>query len=205
MWDLPNATDVSLAFGSILTGFAAMLGALAAWRGLSVWKAQELWRGNHDLARSLAVGIKKREDAIAHVRNPFSWAGEAQIAQDTPEYQRRQRQAEAKYQARWDKLVDARQSIYELEMEASVLWQGEFDASINKLNRLENELNIAISEYIEDLSHEHSGEPSPDERERSREIRRTIFSSYEKDEFGEKYKSAVETALEFLRSKMERK
>ncbi len=203
MYEVWQAPEVVTAFGTLLAGAAAFGGAIIAGIGLNSWREQSKWHADRDLAKQLLVVPFTRSHAFDHVRNPFGWSGEEELGdEEVPQDEQKLRGLQAKYERRFEKLMDARKQFYPLELEGDALWGRELVDLVRPLTVLEHELQIEIQEYIESHGSRYTRREyftSSEEMKRNRGI---VFAMGSRDEFGPKYKAVVERLESFLRSKL---
>lgn len=204
MYETWQAPDIVTAFGTLLAGAAACSGAFIASLGLNSWKRQAKWQTDRELARAVFVALRKRQDAIYHVRNPFGWSDEYEVDDESiPEWQRKWKGLENKYQKRWDKLIEVRQIFYPVELEGDALWGEGFVSLCAKISNLERELLLAIQLLVEDHAPENSDQSIFGSHEEKLLNRRVVHARVNNDEFGSKYDAAVADLKSYLRQKLE--
>ncbi|WP_243614070.1 hypothetical protein [Shimia aestuarii] len=204
MYDVWQAPDVITAFGTFLAGSAACMGVVVAAIGLNTWKKQLKWQADRELAKSAFVGLKKRHDAVLHVRDPFGWSSETEIdTEDLFEGDIPFKKVEHKYQSRWNVLQEAKRDFYPIELEGDALWGSEFVDLCRELRRLEGELLLGIQDYVESHDPRYASQGFFSTRDEARENRALIHGFGKRDEFGPRYEKAVERIERFLRKKLE--
>lgn len=204
MYEVWQTPDVVTAFGTFIAGAAACGGAFIGLVGLTSWKKQAKWQTDRELARSIFVALRIRQDAIHQVRSPVSWSDKNEIKDNSAtDEQREWRRIERELQERWDKLVKVRTSFHPLELEGDAIWGVHFVSLCEKINSLERELYLAILLHVESHDPDNSEHSIFDSREAKTLNRRVIYASGTKDEFGSKYDEAAADLENFLRNKLE--
>jgi hypothetical protein len=204
MWEVWEAPEVVTSFGTLLAGVAACVGVFIAGVGLTTWKRQIKWQEERTVAKSLFVALRKRHEAIKHIRNPFGWSDEYELPENSvPEHQKKWKGTELKYQKRWDKLVEVRQEFYPLELEGLAYWGDVFDAHCKLLKQKETDLLIAIQEYIESQEPGFSRSEYFGSQEEANQNRDVVRAGGSRDQFGPEYTNLVQDLEVYLREKLE--
>ncbi|MCK0151521.1 hypothetical protein MWU54_15875 [Marivita sp. S6314] len=202
MYELPHTPDILSAFGSLITGVAALAGATIAGFGLDRWKKQRKWEQEDELARRLFVGFRKRYDAFKGVRGAFFFAGELAKAKREledvgTEYDDT---TEGATIIRWQRLERIRDEQYGDIIESAALWGVEIETLEAELLRIEQRVLLAQQEYYQ-LNKDRS---TPDARRSLPEVARVAFSSAE-DPTHEEYEKVIGDVRQILVRRMDRK
>jgi hypothetical protein len=202
MVETGTISDAITALGTFLVAVAAIGATTAAFIGLNTWKHQSKWQTNYELSKSLLVGVKKRRDAIKHIRNPFGWSHEEELeGSDIAEDEVKWRGIQKKYGDRWDKLTNVTQDLYAQVLEAQALWGNEFQTLETRLSNLETDLLIEIQLYTEMHNPLHRGRDhfkSQDEESRNHQV---VFGAGSENAFSKKYEGACSELENFLLGK----
>jgi len=149
-----SVAQVAAAANNGLTGIAAIIAAVVAWKGLQTWKRQLLGNANYDLSRRLLRATYRLREAIRWVRNPYMSVGEMDSAmkaaglEDSSPNRPDDRAGDLAYQARWRKVVDAQLEFAAEILEAEVLWGPEVRQRAETLASAIGELHFALSRYL---------------------------------------------------------
>jgi len=213
MYEVWQAPEVIVAFGTLLAGTAAVAGAFIAGIGLSTWKVQANWHAERDLAKEILTLIYLHRDAIAVVRHPAIWAAEtAEAVKDRGELgdidrdTRRFEENAAVYEKRWQKITDVRSDLYPKLLEAEVMWEIGAKEIMKPLFDLETELRIAIQNYLRASNptlQDAYREAASERFESKRDIMYDEMT--DDDEFRSDYNAALVPIEDFLREKFGRK
>lgn len=134
--------------------FTLSMGAYVGFRGLQAWKIQLKGNQDYNLAKSMLINIYKYKESMFQLRHPAVWTYEY------PEFTREEldkmnhtqksyREISYAYQKRWERLIKIKPALYEMVLESQVLWGNSLREIIEKLFKLEFQLQSAISNYIE--------------------------------------------------------
>ena len=197
--------DVLNMGANLIIAASAATASVAAVRGLNTWKNQREWEERRRLALNLAVAFYKRRDAVRHVRNLFGWSDETDF--DNPNVTDQEKEwygVSSKYRKRLEKIVEANQEAYPVNIEAEFVFGPDFKAIEGAVRGLEMELFFAVEDHVASFqprSGELRGFESDEARKRNDRIIHGTWS--EKDEFGTRYTKAFDAVIEFIRWKAE--
>lgn len=149
---MPLDQLASIARDLIVT-IAAAVGAVVAVCGLNTWNRQLKGGSEYELARRVLKRTYLLRDAFMRVRSPFMFATEMPkpptVGDRVPtrEEERYYGVSEA-YQARWNRVIEARTELQSELLEAEVLWGKEAIKDFEPLFKLQGELLLAIQHLV---------------------------------------------------------
>lgn len=174
---LAESSTVANISAAIVAG-CAVVGAGVAVFGLSVWRRQLRGTSDFETAKSVLRGVYGYADALRNVRNPFMFGSEFPERSENEsheDYERRKMRTA--YGQRWIRANEAAAALGGPILEAKVLWGREFDANLNELKQLRNELLAAVENYL--MDREGEIKPTAEERKATRQM---VFGSWSKDD-----------------------
>lgn len=200
-----TAHVLSTLANAILAG-AAVAASIAAFLGLDTWKKQKIWDRDHELARRSLVALYSLRDKVYEVRNPFMFEGERKPDKDAPEAEKESWAAGTRraYARRWSHVRETTIDVRSLLREADAVWGGELSALYETVSKLNHELFVAVSLYLDAVS-----ESDPEMRKELNAIRKEkrdiLYElSGDKDEFRADYAKALEPIESYLGGKLGR-
>ena len=191
MWNLPSATEVLIAFGTLITGAAAFWGAATAFTGLDRWKNQKVWEDSRQLARDLALNARECSDNFHSLRSPFMSAGEMDAAyadkfEKAIDHFSEKERSEASILAldlRLQRLNEPLQRLYAKLVEADLLWGTSLEDHHSEMRRI---INKVISAHeLKEMEHDRAARNS---------YRRTAYGLRD-DEIGSQFENLVKAIV----------
>jgi hypothetical protein len=145
-----TAETIGIVKDIVLT-VAALIGMIVAVFGLNTWNRQLKGGAEYELTRRLLKCTYRLREAIKGVRNPTILPSE-QVITDGEKHERIERQKYLglafAYQARWEKVVAARDELQTELLEGEVLWGDQIYEKFDLLFKLQNELLADVNSYL---------------------------------------------------------
>lgn len=137
-----------------------------ALEGLHVWKRQLVGKDEYDLAKKLMFNFYQYREAMSMVRHPAVWAfeypkDEGQELQWQDSSVRHKGLIHA-YGKRWEKLGEIKALILTAILESQVLWGDDLRKICDKIFKLEHEIYVEISFYLQKMDPEQKIEDKCD-------------------------------------------
>ena len=190
----------------VLVAVAAVVGAVVAVRGLSTWNRQLRGSAEYDLAKRVLKVTYRLRDAIQGVRHPVMWAAEmpAPPEAEAVKMSREERThygSSLAYQARWQKVVEARTDLQAELLEGEVLWGAELGRRFDALNKLQHELLVAVRSALTLMDPKAPEARKNVTQKRQEKVRDIMFdeSGDEGDEFTKDLGLAMAPIEEYLK------
>lgn len=187
---------------------AAGIASFVAVTGLTTWKRQLKGNAEYQLARRLLKSVYALRDAIALVRNPFQSAGEiaqalreANINVDYRDKGFQVLSAQAVYQHRWNRVVEASSALQVDGLEAEALWGPVIQEHLRALSALVSELSFSIQMYLRNLERP----PRDQTSDQMRAIDAVIYEvpgSEHANAFSKKLAAAISNIESFIQPKL---
>lgn len=143
---VPVAKDIVLTLTAVIASIVAVL-------GLNTWNRQLRGQVEYELTRKLLKSAFKIREALKGVRSPFMFGYEQPLpekadAEKMTYEQIRQYGTARAYQARWDKVNEARAELQTDLLEAEVIWGDVIQQKFSKLFELQGELFSIVQSYL---------------------------------------------------------
>ena len=146
--------EVVTAAQDVVLATCAIIGTVVAVKGLNTWHRQLKGGVEYELSRRLLKNVYRVRNALAQVRRSAMWSAEMP---EPPEEQsatmsndeRRHYGIAGAYQARWQKVADARLDLQTDLLEAEAFWGRDFLNHFEKLEALERELFQAVRDNLD--------------------------------------------------------
>ena len=193
----------------VITG-AATTGAYVAWKGLGEWKRKLTGHFEYDLSKQILVSLYKFREAINGVRNPVIWANEFPYPPKEKAVTMNRTEIDyyatsGVYQARWDKVQEAKALINADLLEAEAIWYFDLKELFKHIYKLEHELYTRIRHYVE-LCDPNKSEASKEAIRnidaKNRDVMYGALSDGEEDEFNDDLVAAIGEIEDFLKPKL---
>lgn len=196
---MPVAKDIVLTITAVIASFVAIM-------GLNTWNRQLKGQVEYELTRRLLKSAFKIREALKVVRNPVMFGYEQSMpekaeAEKMTNDQIRHYGTVRAYQARWDKVNEARAELQTDILEAEVIWGHVIQKKFRKLFELQGELFSVVQTYLvaTDPSKPQSSRDSYHELIKTkRDIMYDISSDDEPDEFTKDVTNAVKEIEDYL-------
>ena len=150
MWDLPEAPEIIVAFGTLLAGTAACVGVFVALSGLNTWKKQNSWHHGYELAIALYGTFRQRRAISHYIRSPHSnppLLDDESLEQEIRD-QRKKNNRIGIQLLYWRASKDIEISQARLFDEAKLRWELDFEKFSQKIIDLEYELICTLDDVI---------------------------------------------------------
>lgn len=197
------------ASANVVMAGAAVAAAIAAFRGLSTWKKQNIWTADTDLARRIMIATYRYRDALYSVRHPAMSNSELRIneaeADGLPDAELRRRGVINAYAKRWERHSEKRNELDALLLEADAVWEEELSKLFEPLKTLEHELFVYIKLFL-DANYYGDTELAKSYREILGEKRNILYDRLddEKDDYRQDFLKALKPVEVFVRGKLGR-
>jgi len=137
----------------LILAAAAITGSMVAVKGLSTWRRQLKGQAEYELAKRILKITFQYRDAINRVRHPMMLSYEMPYppkdqAENMNEEQIRYFGTSKAYQARWDRVTKARETLYPELLESEALWGNDLENLFKVLYKLENKVYIIIEYHL---------------------------------------------------------
>lgn len=191
----------------IVLTLTAITGAIVAVKGLSTWKRQINGQAEYNLSKNLLTNLFKYRDTISNIRHPFMSSREQTPPPDeerqkmTPEQIRHYGTFKA-YDARWNKLAEVRPQIYANMIEAEALWGDEITKLWEKMIDKENDLLIAIQDYLTFINPDIDFFDKEHLKPEHRNVRKIVFQGSRDDPFKPEFDSRLKELTNYLKDRL---
>ncbi len=204
--------DVIKAIGNskdALQAIFAVVGIVVAILGLRTWKQQLAGKAEYELATRLLRTIYTVRDRVRSLRSPFISAGEMYAAgkekvDDEKELNRLLNQndklAEFAYQVRWERVQEAVSDLVVEELEAEVLWENKVKSKFKPFYDCLSDLQFSLEDYLSMRRGDYDPVSDEDMLERKRVVLRGWGTrADQKDEFGNRFSTAIQELTQEIR------
>lgn len=143
---VPVAKDIVLTITAVIASFVAI-------KGLNTWNRQLKGQVEYELTRKLLKSAFKIRETLKVVRNPVMFGYEQPMpekadAEKMTYDQIRHYGTTRAYQARWDKVNEARAELQTDLLEAEVIWGEVIQKKFSRLFELQGELFSFVQSYL---------------------------------------------------------
>ncbi|NEG82923.1 hypothetical protein [Pantoea agglomerans] len=191
----------------IVLTLTAITGAYVALKGLSTWKRQISGQANYSLSKSLLVNLYKYRDIISSIRHPAMSGRE--LNQSAPDEIANMNESQARfhnthkaYEARWKRISEIRPEIYANITEAEALWGVEIVNLWDDVTKKENDLLIALRDYLEYLNPDIDRSDKEYLRGEHRNVRRIVFEGGDDDPFKTDFDLKLNEITKYIKKKI---
>lgn len=195
-------TDWLTATSAMIAAVAVACTAYFAKQGMSVWRQQMRGKDEYKLARDLLASIYKFRDAMHDARHPFMTIVE-KPPRDEAEHmssgQIRFYGLSRAYSNRWNKVSKQHRKLYKNWIVAQAVWGDKLVQLVQPLHEQEQELRVAIEEYLELIKPEDQTNVRENAK-RLRELRPMLYGLPE-DEFGQQIENSIKPLEQYLKQK----
>lgn len=203
--EAPRVLDALRVVLESITALAALTVAFAAWRGVSLWRAQLEGTAEYEVARRVLREVYRLRSAVASARAPGSFAGEA--ADRTRQGDEPQETAQALdlahvYSKRMDRVLEVRTALQLTELEALALWGAKVSEVLGPLYDKVGELFAAHNIFHNQNIRQARRRQAQDSTEQLRRFEGIIWaygSGDGKDDFAAGFSKAVQDAEGYFR------
>ena len=193
-------------FKELAIATAAVVTAVAAFKGLRTWQRETEWRENREVARNLVRNTFKVRDSLNHVRNPLIRPYEFPKDWDprenhTPEVN--SQNTAYVYENRLKVLRDAMQELEVAVLEAEVFWGPEVESRMRGVRSCRSRLIVSLEQHISNLRSGHM--ELRDNHEQQQKVHNDIYRSPgDQDDLSVSIQDALNSVLEVAQPHLKR-
>jgi len=196
VWSLP---------ANLVVALAALVGAIAAWLGVSTWRRELRGKNDYDLARRVLVNVYRIRDAISRARAPYiePWEYEGRPGRELRHRSKPDPDDLAyAYPQRLKPVVEAESALDVDLLEAQAIWGDLLVEASKKLKECIADLSVSVDHYISAERGTTTFEP-----DHLRHIRQVIWRSGQghDDKYLQRLTQAVSLFDETLRGYLQRR
>ena len=185
---------------------AAVVTAIAAYRGLDKWRQELGGRARFDSARNLARSVFKFRNAIQSCRSPMIWASEWPVDFNQSEATNDQKGAAALhvYRKRLEPVKDAVSELEAAALESEAVFGNQIEQKVQSLRHCVIELQGAIESIVRDAY--AGGRDFEQDKKFGQEMRATAHASHENaaNPLNKKLAAAISDIEAILKQHLER-
>ena len=168
---------IPLARDLIIAGCAVITVGIAK-RGLETWRRQMKGQGDYQLAKLMLVNVYKYREGVRVIRSPIQFSQETVQARKAMKEQGSESAEDVSglnlkvqvYTQRWKLAGDAFAEILAAHFEAKAIWGEEFDKTIQRFVKFDNDLHAAFERFFDNHHRLHDMDKDVDA------VQRVVYS-----------------------------